>query len=168
VAVPARALTLFGMYIRSGDVAWLRHAHRAAQFYGAHLGADGTFDLAAGDLKYAYGSALFLDLMLTGDTRHLPRIAAVARAGAGWAETYTARTGFWTERHQTYALLAALVAWEATGEAGHATRARAPSWPRPRARPASRCRAGRPRAASSTPKTRTRATASPTPSARRG
>jgi hypothetical protein len=120
-----RALTLFGMYIRSGDVAWLRHAHRAAQFYGAHLGADGTFDLAAGDLKYAYGSALFLDLMLTGDTRHLPRIAAVARAGAGWGETYTARTGFWTERHQTYALLAALVAWEATGEAGHATRARA-------------------------------------------
>ncbi len=119
-----RALTLFGMYLRSGDVAWLRHAHRAAQFYGAHLGADGTFDLAPGDLKYAYGSALWLDLVLTGDTRHLPRIAAVARAGAGWGETYTARTGFWTERHQTYALLAALVAWEATGEASHAARVR--------------------------------------------
>nr|MDQ3034687.1 EGF-like domain-containing protein [Myxococcota bacterium] len=119
-----RALTLFGAYVRSGDVAWLRHAHRAAQFYAAHLTAGGHLDLAPGDLKYAYGGALFVDLMLTGDTRHLPRIEAVARAGAGWNETYAASTGFWTERHQTYALLAALIAWEATGGASHSARAR--------------------------------------------
>lgn len=118
-----RALTLFGVYVRSGDVRWLRHAHRAAQFYASHLNAAGYFDLAGGDLKYAYGSAMLVDLMLTGDTRHLPRIAAVASAGEAWNETYTASTGFWTERHQTYALLAALVAWEATGEAAHADRA---------------------------------------------
>lgn len=118
-----RALTLFSVYLRSGDVTWLRHAHRAAQFYAAHVTSAGYFDLSDGDLKYAYGSAMFLDLMLTGDTRHLPRIEAVASAGADWSETYTAGTGFWTERHQTYALLAALVAWEATGEAGYATRA---------------------------------------------
>lgn len=118
-----RALTLFGMYLRSGDVAWLRHAHRATQFYASHLSGSGYFDLADGDLKYAYGSALFLDLMLLGDTRHLPRIEAVASAGEDWNETYTAGTGFWTERHQTYALLAALVAWEATGDADHGARA---------------------------------------------
>ena len=117
-----RASTLFGMYVRSGDVKWLRHAHRAAQFYAAHLTATGFFDLAADDLKYAYGSALFLDLMLLGDTRQLPRIEAVAGAGAGWNPTYTATTSFWTERHQTYSLLAALVAWEATGSATHAAR----------------------------------------------
>jgi len=119
-----RALTLFNMYIRSGDVAWLRHAHRAAQFYGRHIDAQGSFDLAPGDLKYAYGSALWLDLMLTGDTRQLPRVTRVATLGQGWNAVYTANTGFWTERHQTYALLAALVAWEATGDAAHATRAR--------------------------------------------
>lgn len=118
-----RALTLFGMYLRSGDVTWLRHAHRAAQFYARHVNAGGFFDLVDGDLKYAYGSAMFVDLMLTGDTRHLPRIEAVASAGEDWNETYTATTGFWTERHQTYALLAALVAWEATGTAAHGTRA---------------------------------------------
>lgn len=118
-----RALTLFGMYIRSGDVAWLRHAHRAAYFYGEHITSAGYFDLADGDLKYAYGSPMFLDLMLLGDTRHLPRINAVASAGAEWNETYTAATNFWTERHQTYALLAALVAWEATGSATHGARA---------------------------------------------
>ena len=119
-----RALTFFGAYVRSGDVRWLRHAHRAAQFYASHVNAGGFFDLADGDLKYAYASAMWLDVMLLGDTRHLPRIEAVASAGADWNETYTAGTGFWTERHQTYALLAGLVAWEATGSATHATRTR--------------------------------------------
>ena len=118
-----RALTFFGVYVRSGDVTWLRHAHRAAQFYGAHITAEGFFDLADGDLKYAYGGPLFVDLALSGDTRHRARITAVASAGEDWNETYTAGTGFWTERHQTYALLAALSAWETTGERSHATRA---------------------------------------------
>lgn len=118
-----RALTLFGAYLRSGELKWLRHAHRAAQSYAAHLTGAGYFDLADGDLKYAYGGAMLVDLMLTGDTRHLSRIEAVATAGADWNETYSASTNFWTERHQAYALLAALSAWEATGSAGHAARA---------------------------------------------
>ncbi|MBX3268690.1 MAG: hypothetical protein KF729_00425 [Sandaracinaceae bacterium] len=118
-----RALTLLGAYVRSGDVAWLRHAHRAAQYYASRLTSAGYFELAAGDLKYAYGGALFADLMLTGDTRHLARIRAVATAGSSWNPVYTATTRFWTERHQTYALYAALIAWEATGEEAYATRA---------------------------------------------
>ncbi len=120
-----RTLTLFGVYVRTGELAWLRHAHRAAQFYAAHVTSAGYFDLTDGDLKYAYGGPMLIDLMLTGDRRHLPRIEAVASAGESWDEEYTSDTGFWTERHQTYALLAAVSAFEATGDAAHAARARA-------------------------------------------
>ncbi len=119
-----RAMTLWSVYARTGDVKWLRRAHRATQFYAAHLGNDGTFDLRAGDLKYAYGQSMFVALMLTGDTRLLPKIEAVATAQTSWNPLYRAEMNFWTERHQAYALLGALSAWEATGAASHATRAR--------------------------------------------
>jgi len=111
-----RALTLFGIYIRTGKVEWLRHAHRAAQFYAKHINSRGYFDLKSNDLKYSYGQAMLIDLMLTGDVRLLPKIQLVANVGKAWNATYTLRSNFWTERHQTYALLAALSAWEATGK----------------------------------------------------
>jgi hypothetical protein len=76
------------------------------------------------DLKYSYGQALLTDLMLTGDTSVLTQIEAVASAGARWNPVYQPGR-FWTERHQTYALLAALSAWEATGAVAHADRVRA-------------------------------------------
>jgi hypothetical protein len=120
-----RTLTLFGVYARTGDVRWLRHAHRSAQYYRAHITADGYFDLKDGDLKYSYGQALLADLILTGDRSLVDPIERIAAAGTEWDEVYTTDTNFWTERHQTYALLAALSAFEATGAAAHATRARA-------------------------------------------
>ncbi|MGD8525762.1 MAG: hypothetical protein PVJ63_05910 [Thioalkalispiraceae bacterium] len=120
-----RATTLFGIYIRTGDIKWLRHAHRAAQFYANHVSAEGFFDLKSyEDLKYSYGQSMLLDYMLFGDARLLPKIEAVAKAGEGWNPVYTISRGFWTERHQTYALLAALSAWEATGNDRHAARVR--------------------------------------------
>ena len=120
-----RAMTLFGTYIRTGDVKWLQHAHRATQFYAKHVDNSGYFDLTTSsepDVKYSYGEAMLLDLMLTGDTSLLVLIEKVASAGQSWNPTYQMSTKFWTERHQTYALLAALSAWEATGKAAHATR----------------------------------------------
>lgn len=120
-----RALTLFGIYIRTGKVEWLRHAHRAAQFYARHINAKGFFDLKSGsDLKYSYGQSLLIALMLTGDTRLLAPIERIAAAGKTWNGAYTLKTSFWTERHQTYALLAALSAWEATGKKQYAVRVR--------------------------------------------
>ncbi len=117
-----RAMTLFGIYIRTGDVKWLRHAHRAAQYFAKHLTAKGYFDLRNNDLKYSYNQSIFLDLLLTGDTSHLTKIKQVATAGSKWNAAYKTSMTFWTERHQTYALLAALTAWEATGEKGYADR----------------------------------------------
>ncbi len=117
-----RASTLFSVYARTGDVRWLRSAHRAAQFYAQHLDADGSFDLKGMDLKYSYGVCLLIDLMLTGDTRLVDPIERVGTAGESFNPHYTITTNFWTERHLNYALLAALTAWEATGEEAYATR----------------------------------------------
>jgi hypothetical protein len=125
-----RAMTLFGMYTRTGELKWLRHAHRAAQFYARHVNEHGHFDLKdwwnpeGADIKYGYGQSAFLDLMLTGDRSLLAPIERVAAAAERWDETYDGPgvESFWTERHQTYALLAALSAWEATGDERHEAR----------------------------------------------
>jgi hypothetical protein len=119
-----RTQTLFGAYTRTGELKWLRHAHRSAQFYVAHLDASGNFDLKGEDLKYSYGQSLVVDMLLTGDTSLVDPIERVAGAGESWNETYQTQSNFWTERHQTYALLAALAAFEATGKPEHADRAR--------------------------------------------
>ena len=119
-----RSATLFNVYARTGDVKWLRHAHRAAQFYQGKVDPSGFFSLkGVQDLKYSYGRSLLTDFMFTGDPTLLDTIDRVGAAGRGWDPVYTANRSFWTERHQTYALLAALTAWEATGEERHAERA---------------------------------------------
>ncbi|HEY8144983.1 MAG TPA: hypothetical protein VIG06_20025 [Kofleriaceae bacterium] len=118
-----RTATLFGVFARTGDVEWLRHAHRSAQFYKAHVDADGFFDLKSDpDLKYSYGRSLVTDYLFTGDPELLDAVDRIAAAGRTWDPTYDMDTNFWTERHQTYALLAALAAWEVTGEARHSNR----------------------------------------------
>jgi hypothetical protein len=64
-----RALSLFTVYLRTGDVNWLRRAHRAAQFYSKRVGTNGIFTLSSynADLKYSYGMSPLLDYMFTGD-----------------------------------------------------------------------------------------------------
>jgi hypothetical protein len=119
-----RTATLFSVYVRTGDVKWLRHAHRSAQFYQSKLTEGGYFSLKAGDdLKYSYGRGLLMDYLFTGDPALLDSIDRIADAGRTWNPTYQIGRSFWTERHQTYALLAALSAWEATGTTAHADRA---------------------------------------------
>ncbi|HLU66282.1 MAG TPA: hypothetical protein VKZ63_08390 [Kofleriaceae bacterium] len=117
-----RSATLFGVYVRTGDVKWLRHAHRSAQYYLSKVTPEGYFGLKDGDLKYAYGRSLLLDFVLTGDPALVDAIERVAAAASTWNPTYDLGVNFWTERHQTYALLAALAAWQATGKQEHADR----------------------------------------------
>jgi hypothetical protein len=119
-----RTATLFNVYVRTGDIKWMRAAHRSAQFYLRHVNASGYFDLKDGDLKYAYGRSLLMDFIFTGDPALTSAIQRIATAGARWNPVYTISTNFWTERHQTYALLAALSAWEATGTTTYADRVR--------------------------------------------
>ena len=123
-----RAMMLYSVYIRTGDVKWLRHAHRAAQWYAKNVDANGIFTRASynHDLKYSYGLSLLVDHIFTGDDSLRAPIGRIAQAGINeWGATYSAADGFWTERHHTYALLAALSAFELTGDRSHATRATA-------------------------------------------
>ncbi len=116
-----RAMTFFGFYVRTGSVDWLRHAHRAAQFYGNHVDGTGAFDLKSyRDLKYSYGHALLIDLMLTGDTSLVSKIEQIAGFANEWRDEYNVNANFWTERHLTYALLGRMAAWEATGDSAYA------------------------------------------------
>lgn len=119
-----RTATLFGVYARTGDLRWLRHAHRSARFYLSHLTDEGFFEYKNRDLKYVYGQSLLFDMILTGDRSLLEAIDRAAALQREWEPRYTLTTGFWTERHQTYALLGALAAWEATGDPIHGDRAR--------------------------------------------
>ena len=119
-----RAQTLFISYFRTGDIARLRAAHRAAQFYKTNINATGGFALG-GDAKYTYGQSMNYDLMLTGDSSLTPVILRALQPHAGWTTNFTAATGFWTERNSAYALHAALAAFDATGDAAHSARARA-------------------------------------------
>lgn len=118
-----RAQVLFGVYFRTGDVKWLRHAHRAAQFYANHLDAAGAFDLKSfPDLKYSYGHSLLTDLLLTGDRSHVETIERIAGFAGEWPDRYRHSANFWTERHLAYAILGRLAAWEATGKPEHRDR----------------------------------------------
>jgi hypothetical protein len=121
-----RALTLYSVYIRTGDVKWLRHAHRAAQWYAKKVGSNGIFVLSSysADLKYSYGLSLLIGYALTGDQALRAPIERVAAAGVReWTTSYSTSMGFWTERHHAYAILAALNAFELTGDRTHAQRA---------------------------------------------
>jgi hypothetical protein len=123
-----RALTLYSVYIRTGDVKWLRHAHRAAQWYSKKVGSNGIFvhSSYSADLKYSYGLSLLIDHALTGDAALRTPIERVAGAGVReWQTSYSTSMGFWTERHHAYAMLAALSAFEITGDRSHAQRATA-------------------------------------------
>ncbi|HWN69130.1 MAG TPA: hypothetical protein VNM90_15935, partial [Haliangium sp.] len=110
-------------YARTGDVRWLRHAHRSARFYLTHMSDEGYFDLKDGDLKYLYGVSLMVDMILTGDVGLIENIERISELELEWDPEYTPDTPFFTERHQTYALLGALAAWEATGDPAQAERA---------------------------------------------
>lgn len=123
-----RPATLWNAYVQTGDVKWLRHAHRASQFYGSHIassGQRGSFAKKPGDAKYSLNGGLFADYLLTGDARLLDKIRAVAEL-VGTVGTrlppYSQTGGLWTERHTGVALAGALYAYEATGEAGFKTR----------------------------------------------
>jgi hypothetical protein len=118
-----RASTLWTVYIRTGEVKWLRHAWRATQFYRNRV-STGYFDMRPDDLKYAYNLPLLIGYALTGDESLMAPIRAVANAAANnWFQpVYRITTNFWTERHLAYSAMASLVAWEATGEVGYLQR----------------------------------------------
>ncbi|MEO8010010.1 MAG: hypothetical protein ABI650_00045, partial [Dokdonella sp.] len=112
-----RASSMFVLYLRSGFSNALREAVRASDFYTDHVNASGHFDLRDGDTKYVYAENLAYRYWLTGDDTALARLPAILTAQDGFGDTWSRTTGFWTERHAAYKLLANQVAYELNGGA---------------------------------------------------
>jgi hypothetical protein len=126
-----RAMTMFVIYLRSGNVSILREAHRGAYFYASQLNSEGFFTLKpyeeGYDVKYSYNESLFTDLLLLGDEGHLNHINNVTTAAATFNYVYSGDQGYerlWTERNLAFTWLAFIVAFEATGNSTYADQAR--------------------------------------------
>lgn len=138
-----RPNALWGVYVQTGESKWLRHAHRASQYYASWIALD---DLAPphrrgafrkkeprfkgdpGDPKYSTSGGLLTAYLLTGDGRLLDPIVAIADFVGSRIQTrlppLNRRGALWTERQVAVALSAALNAFEATGEERFRKRAR--------------------------------------------
>ncbi|MBD3265149.1 hypothetical protein GF373_00635 [bacterium] len=126
-----RAMTLYGIYIRSGNLDVLRQAHRNTFYYASHLDDEGYFNMKwsggkpARDLKYSYAESLLTDILLTGDEKRIQDIEKMPIAASRFKYTYHPQEiDFWTERHFAFAWLIYIVAYEATGNAVYAEEAR--------------------------------------------
>jgi len=118
------AATLYNTYIKTGELKWLKLAHKAAQIYAYFVNSEGAWTLKhKPDLKFSYNLSMFIDYLFFGDISLLKKIEAIADYSMHWKPDYKRNYGFWTERHQTYSLLAATVAWEATANKKYSTRA---------------------------------------------
>ncbi len=115
-----RASTMFVLYLRSGFPSALREAVRASDFYTDHINASGHFDMRNGDTKYVYAESLAYRYWLTGDDSALDKLPAIVSAQDGFGDAWTPSTGFWTERHAAYKLLANQVAYDLHGGANAA------------------------------------------------
>jgi hypothetical protein len=107
-----RPTALYRGYQRTGAIVALRSAYREAAMYRAGISGTGSATRismgGADDLKYHYSQGLAIHYLLTGDDRFREAAENVAiRAHDLWSNpAYTIDTGFWTERHAGFALLA--------------------------------------------------------------
>ncbi len=112
-----RTATYVKAYARLGEEEQLLTALQAGDFYLERLDADGWFDLKPQhDVKYTFSEGPALLYLLTGDERHLAAVMRALKAWETWTQIDYAGTGFWTERHHGFGMLAYLHAYEITGE----------------------------------------------------
>ncbi len=125
-----RAMTMYAIYIRSGNIDVLRQAHRNTFYYASQISEDGYFNMKweggqpSKDLKYSYAESMLTDLILMGDMGNIQGIEKTGLAAAEHNYVYDTLTNtFWTERHFAFAWLINIVAFEATGKMDYALRA---------------------------------------------
>jgi hypothetical protein len=133
-----RPFALWNVYVQTGDAAWLRHAHRASQYYASWIAQDSSkppyqrgafrkkppsYSTDPGDVKYSHAGGLFAAYLLTGDARLLDAIRAIADLASTQVSfrlfPYDKTSGLWTERHLAAGIAAYLYAYEATGDAAY-------------------------------------------------
>ncbi len=107
-----RPTTLYRGYLRRGDSATLASAYKEVSLYRAGLKGTGT-STAIGlsdkvdDLKYYYAQGLAMHYLLTGDDRYREAAENIADRVSKLFTAYAYKgSGFWTERHAGFGLLA--------------------------------------------------------------
>jgi hypothetical protein len=108
-----RVTAMYRGYAITGSTVPLRSAYREAAIYlaGMTISNGVTTGIAPPDantdLKYYYGQGMALHYLLTGDDRYREAAEAVsAKVVTMWNPRYNGGSGFWTERHAGFALLA--------------------------------------------------------------
>ncbi len=108
-----RVTSMYRGYAITGSTVPLRSAYREAAIYLA--GMTITNGVTTGiappdantDLKYFFSQGMALHYLLTGDDRYREAAEAVSAKVVGmWNPQYNGGSGFWTERHAGFALLA--------------------------------------------------------------
>jgi hypothetical protein len=110
-----RGATMFVLYLRSGYFIALREAVRATEFYANRTDGQGFFNLAPGDVKYAYNECLAYSRWLTGDDTLLTKIGNTTLGSNTFPHVWSTGSNFWTERHAAFKLLSNVVAYEVLG-----------------------------------------------------
>ena len=106
-----RTLALYQLYLKTGDIQWKVAAHESATFYQEHIDEKGRFTLKNGDMKYANTQGLLLDYLFYPNSKTKENIDAIYQHTLTWPSKIKT-SGFWTERHHSVALGAAISSWE--------------------------------------------------------
>lgn len=119
-----RGTTFFRLYAVSGGLPVLQSAYRETDLYRQRILANSTTPPSS-DLKYVYTQNLALHYLLTGDDRFREAAETVAARAPVSGYTGAISTGFWTERHAGFGLLANVFAARVSDDQAATFRTRA-------------------------------------------
>jgi len=105
-----RPLALYMLYFKTGSLYWKEQAHTAASFYKNNIDEHGNFSLKPNDIKYSNTQGLLFDYLFYPDKGTLETITRLYNKTIDWPAIIKAK-GFWTERHHSVALSAAISYW---------------------------------------------------------
>jgi hypothetical protein len=105
-----RVLSLYLLYFKTGDIYWKIKAHQAAITYKNNVDNNGDFYLKPNDMKYSNTQGLLFDYLFYPSQNTLDKISALYNKTKEW-QYKIKKQGFWTERHHSIALSAAISYW---------------------------------------------------------
>jgi hypothetical protein len=120
-----RPATYAKIYVRTGEREHLLAALQAGDFYIQQLSPEGFFELKPSqDHKYVYTEGPAILYLLTGNERYREAVERAVKAWASHTHIEYRGSGFWTERHHGFGMMAYLHAYEVTGRPEYFEQAR--------------------------------------------
>ncbi|ARD44567.1 hypothetical protein [Colwellia sp. PAMC 21821] len=114
-----RPQAIYQLFLMSGENEWLTKANELTDFYINNIDESGLFVLKKSfDAKYLMPKGLLYRYLLSGDVEAKNTLKRIFERSFDWNESYSLRSGFWTERNQAAALNVAVSYWELTNDTG--------------------------------------------------